>query len=148
MPKRRFVYLRLFTIALVTILTVYYILDNSPAFPCGKWGFIKTKSQKYYIHPEKVVIQPWLGQHNVYGVFMLPSGYLHDHLITIKLPDSETFCGIILNAGQSADGVTAKPQHYLVKGYLQTRTTLKLFFQGKIQHLLENKNWRLGSAKF
>ncbi|HLO85740.1 MAG TPA: hypothetical protein VK203_12140 [Nostocaceae cyanobacterium] len=144
--KKRFLFCRLFLLALVTVLIISCILEQAPDFPCSQWGFIKTQNPKYYIHPERVVIQPWLGQHHVYGVFMLPSGYAHDRLMTVRIPENEPFCGTVLNAGQSADGVNAQPGHYLARGYLRTRTTLKLVIQGKIQHLLNRKNWQIGSA--
>jgi hypothetical protein len=118
-----------------------------PTFPCQEWGFISTKTPKLYLSPEKVVVEPWRGQHHVYGVFMLPNDYLHDHLITITLPGEPTYCGVLLNAGESYNGIRAKPGHYLIKGYLQTRITIGLIAKGKVSQLKQSKNWKLGYAK-
>ncbi|MEA5618025.1 hypothetical protein VB711_09270 [Cronbergia sp. UHCC 0137] len=147
MQKRLFLYI-LFTFALISTLSFSNIWEQIPTYPCHKSAFITTKSPKIYIYPEKVLIRPWLGQHHVYGIFMLPIGYSHDQLMTVNIPGtSKQFCGNILEFGETLDGINAKPGHYLAKGYLQTRTAVRFIIQGKIKHLQQLKNWRLGYVK-
>jgi hypothetical protein len=144
--KRPIIYM-LFTLSLVGILGCSFIWKQLPIYSCQKWGFIVTNSKKYYLNPEKIVIEPWRGRHHVYGIFMIPDGYVRDHLITIKIPGKPTYCGILLFPSNTYDGIYAKPGHYLMKGYLQTRTTLELIFEGKANQLQQPSNWRLGYIK-
>ncbi|MBD2387738.1 hypothetical protein [Cylindrospermum sp. FACHB-282] len=146
MRKRPLIYI-LFTLSLVGILGGSYVWEQLPTFPCGKWGFVVSKSKKYYITPEKIVIEPWRGRHQVYGIFMIPDGYIRDHLVTIEIPEKPTYCGILLFPSNTYGGIYAKPGHYLMKGYLQTRTTLELIFEGKINQLKQPSNWKLGYIK-
>lgn len=131
----------------MAILSVSYIWKKMPMFACEKWGFIASKGTKYYIHPEKIIIEPWRGQHHVYGIFMIPDDYIHDHIITVLMPGTQTYCGILLFPRHSYSGINAKPGYHLMKGYLQTRTTVELIVQGKVNQLQEPSNWRLGYFK-
>lgn len=134
----------LFILTLVIIICFSNFWHKLPNFPCKNDGFMISESTKYYIHPKKVVVRPWLGQHHVYAVFMLPNNYSHDPLIKVNLPFNQTFCGVVANRSQTIAGINAKPGHYLVKAYLQTRTAIKFIFTGKINDLKEVKNWQLG----
>ena len=147
MGKRQISYL-LFTLALLGMIFVMIRLvrfwHKLPNFPCENGGLMISESTKYYIHPKKVVVRPWLGQHHVYAVFMLPNNYSHDPLIKVNLPFNQTFCGVVANRSQTIAGINAKLGHYLVKAYLQTRTAIKFILTGKINDLKEVKNWQLG----
>ncbi|MBD2361864.1 hypothetical protein H6G36_11830 [Anabaena minutissima FACHB-250] len=142
----------LFVLSLVSILGIFYILDiaeRSPIVRChSSWAFPQPKKVKYYTHPEKIVFQPWLGQHNVYAVFMIPQEYRYDYLFRLDLPGENTRCGVIQRANQSviAD-VDAKPGYSLVRGYLKTRIALRLILQGHLNQLKQPQNWQLGYFK-
>jgi hypothetical protein len=136
----------------VSILGIFYLInttDQSSMVRCwSTWAFPKTKEVKYYTSPEKIVFQPWLGQHNVYAVFMIPKEYRYDYLFRLDLPGEDTRCGFIQRANQSvvAD-VDAKTGYYLLKGYLNTRIALRLIFQGHLNQLQQPQNWKLGYFK-
>ncbi|WP_174764050.1 MULTISPECIES: hypothetical protein [unclassified Anabaena] len=132
---------------LVVIIGVVKFWNKLPDYPCENGGFMVSQTTQSYLHPEKVVVRPWLGQHHVYAVFMLPNNYVYDRLITINLPVNKKFCGITINPSQTIDEINAKPGHYLVKGYLQTRTALRLISTGKINDLKQIKSWQLGYGK-
>lgn len=143
---RKFTYI-LFLSSLICILGFSYVSKKSPVIACNQWGF-SSKAEKYYTHPEKIVVEPWRGQHHVYGIFQIPSGYLNDKLLKVKIPGSSTYCGILAYGGTVAnDGVYAKPGHYLMKGLLNTRIALKLILQGKKEELQQSENWKLGYTK-
>jgi hypothetical protein len=144
--SRQFIYI-LFAISLVGILGFSYISEK-PIGRCYKRGFISSTNQKYYIYPEKIVIQPWRGQHHVYGIFMIPNGYIYDYLLQFKLPENTTYCGTVYFVTRTQlDGINAQPGNYLVKGYVNTRLALWLMVQGKLNHLQQTSNWRLGYVK-
>lgn len=143
MRNRQLVYF-FFSLALVIIIGVARFLDKLPNFPCEKSGFMVSQITKSYIYPEKVVVRPWFRRHHVYAVFMLPNNYVYDRFITVNLPVNQTFCGITINPSETLDEIHAKPGHYLVKGYLQTRTAIKFIFAGKMNDLKKVNNWQLG----
>lgn len=124
-----------------------YVSNQSPVIACRNWGF-SDKAEKYYTHPEKIVVEPWKGQHHVYGIFQIPGGYLNDRMLKVEIPDSKTYCGILSYGGTFAiDGVYAQPGHYLMKGMLNTRFAMKLILQGKKEELKQAQNWKLGYTK-
>lgn len=146
MRKHSLIYI-LFTLSLVGILGLSYFWKQLPEFPCQQWGFIGNENSKYYINPEKIVIEPWRGQHHTYGIFMVPDAYIHDHLVTIEIPGNQTYCGILLFPSDNYAGINAKPGYHLMKGFLQTRTALGIIFQGKLNQLKQPSNWKLGYIK-
>jgi hypothetical protein len=147
MRKTQGIYI-LFALSLVGILGLSYIVERSPVLGCPKWGFITTKGSKYYTNSEKVVIQPWRGQHHSYAIFSIPEGYRNDKLFKLTLPGNNTYCGYLDYAGKTISGdINAKPGYYLFKGYLNTRIVLGLIANGKINELQQPINWRAGYVK-
>lgn len=146
MKKRPIIYI-LFTLSLIALLGGSYAWKQLPLFPCQQRGFIADNLTKYYIHPEKIVIEPWRGRHHVYAIFMIPNGYMRDRIITVNISEKQTYCGNLLFPSNTYGGIYAKPGYYLMKGYLQTRTALGLIFQGKANQLQQPSNWSLGYIK-
>lgn len=146
MRNRQFIY-TLFAISLVGILGFSYISEQ-PIGKCYKRGFIASAYQKHYISPEKIVIQPWRGQHHVYGIFQIPNGYIYDYLLQLRLPTNTIYCGTVyFSSHTELDGINAQPGNYLVKGYVNTRLALWLMVQGKLDHLQQPSNWSLGYVR-
>ncbi len=146
MLLRKFTYI-LFLSSLICVLGFSYVAKKSPVTACHQWGF-SSKAEKHYTHPEKIVVEPWRGQHHVYGIFQIPGGYLNDKLLKVEIPGNGTYCGVLSYGGTVAtDGVYAKPGHYLMKGMLNTRFAIKLMLEGKQEELKQSNNWNLGYTK-
>lgn len=145
MRTRRFIYIFL-ALSLVSITGAAFISKRRPRVSCYPSAFVSpSHGEKQYLSPQKIVVKPWRGQHNVYGVFMVPKGYQSDKLLTLTLPDNKTYCGQVVKVhGDSWDKVEAKPGYYLMRGYLNTRVALFLIAQGKIEELKQPQNWKLG----
>jgi hypothetical protein len=145
--KHQLLYI-LFALSLLGILGFSYVLDlseRSPVTSCRQWGFYSSKGEKYYTHPEKIVVNPWVGPHNVYGMFMIPSGYRNDFFFTVTIDKTEVHCGVMNETHTKFSGsVNAKPGYYLIKGLLNTRVALRLIFQGKEDQLKQPQNWKVG----
>jgi hypothetical protein len=137
----------LFTLALIAAICLSYVSKRSPVLSCHAWGF-SDSIPKYYVQPEKVFVKPWKGQHHVFGIFMLPGGYVNDKLFKVTVPGEGTFCGVLAYGGTTQiEGVEAKPGYYLMKGLLNTRTALWIISQGKRDELKQKANWRVGYSK-
>jgi hypothetical protein len=114
---------------------------------CQPSAFRSSSDAKYYTHPEKLVVQPWRGPHNVYAIFTVPSGYRSDRLFTVSIPGDQIYCGQFYNRGKIPTGIDQPKYYTLIKGNLNTRIALKLIAQGKLNQLKQAKNWRLGYVK-
>ncbi len=147
MRKNQLLYI-LFALSLLSILGFSYLSEfseRSPITSCREWGFFSSKSEKYYTHPEKIVVKPWDGQHHVYGLFMIPDGYRNDFFFTLTIDKTEVNCGVFKSAGMKfTESINVKPGYYLIKGFLNTRIALQLIIQGKGDQLKQPQNWKVG----
>lgn len=145
MRKHQFIHLFL-AVSLFGILGFSYMNKRSPVTTCKPSKFISAQD-KQYLHPQKIVIKPWRGQHHVYAIFSVYHEYKTDKLIQVTVPDQSTECGSINYINNSYGSTDAPPGHHLVKGYLNTRTALWLIAQGKGEQLQQPSNWKLGYVK-
>ncbi len=129
------------------ILGFSYVSKKRPIISCNPSEFIQSKSSKYYIHPVKVTVKPWHGEHHVFAIFMIPDGYVSDRLLTVKI-EGDTFCGVLQQKHTTdAEGIVAQPGYYLMKGYVNTRVGLWWISQGKVNQLRQPDNWTVGYVK-
>ena len=129
------------TIVGTLIFTLVSLLTTRFACPFKDLPWLA--SGKYYTHPVKIVVEPWKGEHHIYGIFQIPEGYSHKDVFTVKIPNTATFCGLFMDADDFA-GVVPKPGYYLVKGFFRTRIALSIIFQGKGSELKNSQNWTAG----
>lgn len=149
MRKRQLLYI-LFALSLLGIFGLSHIsaiAERSPVTTCEQWGFYSSPGEKYYIHPEKIVVKPWVGQHHVYGIFMIPGGYRNDYFLTVTIDGKYVHCGTLKYVGTNFVGINAQSGSYLMQGYLNTRVALKLIAKGKANQLKQPENWKLGYIK-
>ena len=133
-------------VVLVLTITIVWLLGKPPTHDCA----IEYSTDFYQIHPSKIIVQPWLGQHHVYGIFIVPlryrSGRSYSGTISVGsfigefIPDSQ-------HQVQQIDDVVAEPGYYLVRGYLPTRVALWLLLSGQFGDLRTSCNWRLEFVK-
>lgn len=134
------------SVVLVLTITVAWLLIKPPTYDCT----IEHSTDSCQIRPSKVIIRPWLGQHHVYGIFMLPlryrSGRTYSGTISVRsfigefIPDSQP-------QAQQIDDVVAEPGYYVVRGYLPTRVALWFLVSGQFGDLRTPCNWRLEFVK-
>lgn len=148
---RKLILYILFLLSLFSVLgfshVSTYLSEQAPIVRCQQWGFNRTQGKKYYTYPEKLVVQPWRGQHNVYAIFVIPNGYKRDALFTVSIPGSPTYCGRFQDIDTALSGVDQANYNTKIRGFLNTRIAVKLIAQGKLSQLKERQNWRLGYVK-
>ena len=93
----------------------------------------------------QVVVRPWQGQHNVYGIFMIPERYKHDRLYAATL-QIQGFTER-LSAGSAEDedrgNIVVEQGHYLKKAYVPTRIALWFLLIGRFGDLRAPCHWWL-----
>jgi hypothetical protein len=133
------------SVAFVFAAAVAWLLSKPPTYDCATDR--STDPQK--IHATKVVVQPWLGRHQVFGIFMVPllyrSGRTYSGRISVQsfneefIPDWHQI--------QWVEDLVVEPGYYLVQGYLPTRIALWFLFTGHFGDLLDPCNWTVEFVK-
>ena len=99
------------------------------------------------IRGAKVVVQPWLGEHRVYGIFMVPDRYKHNTkyaaAMAVRGLDRRFVVGERADKQYVGDDVLAGSGHYLVRIYVPTRVALWLLVNGLFGDLRNPCNWTL-----
>ena len=111
---------------------------------------VGTSDHPQRIHAIKVIVRPWLGQHHVFGIFIVPlryrSGRTYSGTISVEsfigefIPDSQPQV-------QQIDDVVAQSGYYLVRGYIPTRIALWFLLSGQFGDLRTPCNWTLEFMK-
>lgn len=127
------------------VAAVAWLLSKLPNHVC----VMEDSSQPQKIHAIKVVVRPWLGRHQIYGIFMVPIEYRsgRKYTGTISVQDFTDEFIPDWHQIQRIDGVVVKPGYYLVQGYLPTRIALWFLFTGQFADMLTPCSWTLVFAK-
>jgi hypothetical protein len=137
------------TLIIVGVISSTYLSSRLPRrWNCHSWQLDMFNNATEYIHPDKVVVKPWKGEHHVYAIFNVPGGHKNTKYFRVSVPEYGILCGQLAYGGlKEVNGVSAKPGHYLMKGYIKTRTTLWLISKGKREDLKDPTNWSVGYKK-
>lgn len=127
---------------LVTGFIIYRKKIRNQSY-CAQPILDNLKQGKTFGIPQKVVVEPWNGRHNVYAIFMLPVEERARKNLVVAIPKAGTFCGSTQKLGTEFDGIQAKPGYYLVKATLRTRTTSVLIAKGFFNQLKDLRNWHI-----
>ncbi|AFY68685.1 hypothetical protein Pse7367_0374 [Thalassoporum mexicanum PCC 7367] len=131
----------IFTIGVISFLR--FDRWMGAASTCPTYLLSRLANTEITLHPTKVVIDPWQGRHRVYGIFMVTPSQLSRQNIIINLASDGKYCGGISHPSGQFDDVVAAPEHYVVKGFLRTRTTFWLMVKGLSKKLQDPENWQL-----
>ena len=131
-------------IAVVLTCTVAWLLNRAPTGDCPAEAPVDHTA--HTVLATKVVAQPWLGEHHVYGVFMVPNRYRHNktYVLTMTVQGSDrVFAGGERSGKQYVDDASTESGHYVLHSYLPTRVALRFLFDGRFGDLRNPCNWRL-----
>jgi hypothetical protein len=123
------------------LIVLWWPMNNGSN--CSSLAVLKSKKPKYQVQASQVIVKPWLGQHHVYGIFMLPERYKESPSFVLSVKDVGEFCYRPFGYSQSYDNVVAEPGTYLIRYYILTRMAMKKIFQGGYGELKQPQNWTL-----
>ncbi len=123
---------------LITI--IFWPVNDSE---CNSEAFLASKTPKFQVQATKVVVQPWLGEHHVYGIFMVPNEYEQTPFFVLTVKGAGHDCSRPFGHSQYYDGVVAEPGTHLIRDYIRTRIAIKSIFQGLYFHLDDPESWTL-----
>ena len=131
-------------VALVLAATVAWLLNKPPTADCGAEAPADPMVHK--IGATKVVVQPWLGLHQVYGIFMVPGRYKHNKKYAVSMRvrglDREFAVSESFDK-QYVEDVVAEPGHDVWRSYFSTRAALWFLVSGLFGDLRQSCNWML-----
>ena len=132
-------------VALVLAGTIAWLLNKPPTTNCGAEA--PADSKIHTIHPTKVVVQPWQGRHQIYGIFVVPNRYRDERRYAAAL-NVRGVTGLSVTNGSaeygSEDEISGGPGHYVKRGYIPTRVALWFLFTGRFGDLRAPCHWTLG----
>jgi hypothetical protein len=137
--RRLVTYILIFLVSL-TIITLWMPFNVSD---CNPELLMASKTQKFQVYASKVIVQPWLGEHQVYGIFMVPDEYKESPFFILTVKNLGNFCKKPFGNSQYYDDLFAEPGTHLIRDYIRTRLALRLILQGLYFQLNDKSNWSL-----
>lgn len=137
--RRKVIYVFILLFSILIVILWWPVHDTQ----CNSEAFLKSKSKKLQIQASQIVVQPWLGEHNVYGIFMVPDEYKEASFFVLSVIGAGNYCSRPFGYSQNYDDVFAEPGTHLIRYYLRTRIALRLIFQGSYFQLSDKQNWIL-----
>ena len=129
------------TIVLVVAGTFVGLANRPPTGDCSAELRADDVSR---IRATKVVVRPWLGEHHVYGVFLVPKHYYNTGnyvaILTVRGLDRHFPAGGDA-VTKHVDDIVADSQHYVLRSYLHTRVALWFLANGLFGDLQRPCNW-------
>lgn len=129
--------------AVIPVLLVTTLVNMPPFTPCAMTSPIT--DHQYWVRANKIVVQPWLGSHHVYGIFIVPLQYKRHRLYSAKLlieGVADDLPEISPEAG-SMYGDQVDSGHYVIRVHLQTRMAFWLLVTGRFGNLKSACHWWL-----
>ena len=132
-----------FSILLTLLGTATVLLNMPPLTDCRSEPPVV--AGQYWFRATETVVQPWQGQHHVYGTFTIPEQYKFDHLYTAKLMIQGIPAEFQAGSPEDEDisSVRAEPKHYIKRVYVSTRTALWFLLTGRFGDLRATCHWWL-----
>ena len=122
---------------------IIWLVNRSPLTACE--FEVPESSREHKFRAVQVVVLPWQGQHNVYGVFMIPERYKHGqpYATSLKIQGFTTRFPVISAGGEGHDNIVAEQGHYLQRAYVPTRSALWFLLTGRFGDLRAPCHWWL-----
>ncbi|MDZ8189963.1 MAG: hypothetical protein RMX96_34650 [Nostoc sp. ChiSLP02] len=133
----RFILIFLFSLS---IITLWWPVNDSV---CNFEDFLASNTTKFEVKASKVVVQPWLGKHKSYGIFMIPEEYKKAPFFVLTVKGAGSYCSKQYGYKKNFDGIFAQPGTYLVRKFIRTRTAVRLILQGLYFQINDKNNWTL-----
>ncbi|MBD2450155.1 hypothetical protein H6G76_23935 [Nostoc sp. FACHB-152] len=137
--RRQIIYILIVLFSML-IITLWWPVNGSQ---CNWKAFLASTTQKFSVQASQIVVQPWFGEHHVYGIFMVPDEYQQTPFFVLTVPGGDSYCSKPFGYSQNYNDVFAEPGTHLIRYYLRTRIALRLMLQGLYFQLNDKQNWTL-----
>lgn len=110
---------------------------------CKDTTFLDTSHEVFQIHPIAVSIKPWLGRHQVFGIFPIPIEHHIQYPIIISVVGAGQYRKEASMVNEKLEGYISPNGHRLLQVNLKTRVALSMRLRGLSFLLNELNNWTL-----
>lgn len=111
---------------------------------CKDTVFFQTDQNVFSASPLTIITRPWLGRHNVYGIFILPNEHQLSYPILLNVKWAGTYRKEAYMVKVNVDrGYPVQPGYYLLRVHLRTRVALLMMLQGLSYQLRDPMNWTI-----
>ncbi len=108
---------------------------------CDAEAFLTSPGQQYTVTAERVYVNPKAGQHQVFGVFVLPKSIEQWSPALLTVDEIGVYCSRVQRYNGDYDGIVAPKGAVLMLDHVRTRTAIGLFLQGKLNRIRDRKTW-------
>lgn len=129
--------------SVLSVLTVTILLNMPPMTGCGH--NLPVSGHQHWFNATEIVVQPWRGEHHVYGVFTIPVQYQDQRLYSARLTIkslSNGFPEVSPESGKFYDE-RVDTAHYRMRVYFPTRMALWFLLTGRFGDLTMPCHWWL-----
>lgn len=137
----------IFLILLLTTVVIIFLadyLDPTLDDQCTGVGYLPANRPTQSIPALKVVVEPFFGRHQVYGIFRLSRDKIPPgQPVILTVTGAGIYCEATEDLGDKFEGIEVAPKYYLSQHYIRTRTALELSFKGWLEQLRQPLNWKL-----
>ncbi|WP_414563440.1 MULTISPECIES: hypothetical protein [unclassified Anabaena] len=137
--RRQIAYVLILLFSLIIVILWWPINDAD----CNSKAFLASKTPKFSIQASQIVVQPWHGEHQVYGIFMVPNEYKRSPFFVLSVKGIGSHCSRPFGYNQNYDDVVAKPGTHLIRYYMRSRIALRGILQGLYLQINNPQNWTL-----
>lgn len=129
-------------LTLAAVLTVAWLLSPFSMTTCD---FSEPgKTSEFWFQAVEVVVRPWMGRHQVYGVFIIPDRLKHHGLYSVTLRIEGIEREFLAGSPENEDIEGTIPAgYYLRRAYIPTRMAMWFFFTGRLGNLRDPCHWWL-----
>jgi len=111
---------------------------------CKNTSFLETNQEVFYASPMTIVVQPWLGRHNVYGLFILPNEHRLQYPILLSVKQAGRYRKEARMVKVNIDRDYPVPSdHYVLRVHLKTRVAILMILRGLSSQLKNPSNWSI-----
>lgn len=98
---------------------------------------------RHWFRAAEIVVQPWLGQHHVYGIFSVPEQYGRHRLYKAKLVIQDMIDDLPETSPEAGRmyGNRVDPGRYVMRVHLPTRRAFWLLLTGRFGDLKKSCHW-------
>jgi hypothetical protein len=130
-------------VALASLSTAIALFHVPPLSECRSEPSAEAK--RHWFRAKQTVVQPWLGPHNVYGIFSIPKRFKFHHLYATTLTIDGIASEVIAGSPENEDKYFGTPDvgYYFKRVDFSTRTALWLLLTGRFGDLRASCHWWL-----
>jgi len=128
---------------LAAAVAMIWLVNRSPLTECG--FEVPESSGEHRFRAAQVVVRPWQGQHNVYGIFIIPERYKYGrpYAMSLMIQGFTTRFSAVSAGGEDRDDIVVEQGHYLQRAYVPTRSALWFLLTGRFGDLRAPCHWWL-----